>query len=85
MEYHPHLYERMSQEIQLTGKDDGQQRLVSCDVYFIVQYREELLELPMYSYFTDGINGKKFVMPEVESSASLPLHEIHKGFEKTSD
>ena len=82
LEHHPKLYERMTQEIQLTGTEEGAKQIVSCDVYFIVQYQEKLLELPMFSCYTDGINGNKFIMPDTNSSEGLPLHEIHKGYEK---
>ena len=63
------------------GKD-GQEQVVSCNIYFIVRFRDHLLDLPMFSCYTDNINGMKFIMPETKCSEDLPLYEIHKGYRK---
>ena len=88
LEHHPEFYERKPIQIRLCSEDHSgdaqEQRVISCDTYFIVQFREHLLDLPMISCYTDNMCGKKFIMPVSRRSDSLPLYDVHKEYEKPS-
>ena len=82
-EHHPEFYTRQPTEVILFKDplNESQERRITCNAYFLVHYRDHLLNLPMYSCYYDNIDGKKFELPADKRPSSLPLHEIHKGYE----
>ena len=81
LEHHPEFYTRLHTEVRVfTGsKKEGQ--IKQCSAYFLINFREHLLDLPMHACYTDGIDGKRFAFPSGWKTSARPLHEVHKDFE----
>ena len=83
IEHHPDFYTRQQLQVRTypESQKEEQGQIIKCNAYFLVDFREYLLENPMYKCYTDNIDGKKFVAPAERRATSLPMHEVHKGYD----
>lgn len=62
LECHPDYYTRIQEEVQMISKNGSNGKLIRPWIYFLKNFRQELLALPyLDDYSSDGSHGLKYV------------------------
>lgn len=87
LEKHPIYYQRKEVGVRLLAQegDDSNSRIISCHSYFLVQFVETLLELPMLTSYHDQINGLQYVKPTERPPGRYWWYEVHSGHDKPDE
>ena len=77
LEEHPEYYTRTPVTCMLTESEDDTTvgQLLDCEVYFLFDYREELLSLPMLNRYDNYAPGQKQYC-SIESRDHPSMHDV---------
>ena len=89
LERHPVYYERHQIDVERLGPSDDERtgaKSFSCEAYFLVEFLDDLLKLPMHKSYSDNHNGLSYVKHVDRPTDVTQLDwwgEVHKGYKKS--
>lgn len=81
LESHPKMYIR--KDVTVTRDKDVTAEEIQAQTYFLVNFRPNLLQLPLLESYQDETDGRKYIRPD-ERDVPAPMwwYEVNTGYEK---